>query len=497
MRIEVPASLKIEGAGLLDERDLAVRLEAQGVTDRVAAEDYGYADTIAMAEALLPGVHAPEPVPAAPVPSQAWREYLRGTAYAIPLALCAGCMMLFHFSLWGGDVDAETATAVALGTIGSFIATGGVVQALARNFHFHTGCGEPAMAAVSARRWLKAGVVGLVLSAACGVGLNAVFLWFHPGIMSTALLFHFALGTFWLAAGLLHVVERQWMVAVATLAGLALVPTLHHIVGMELLIAQLSSVAVAAGISLFGGLASLRRASNEERIYRGVPAKMLFLMGPYLAYGTLYYVFLFADRVLAWTASAQSSAAPLIFRGDYELPLDLALAGFVMIVGWVQLSMKRFFELLNANLPKFRGGNSEEFNSAMRSFYVRRAGWFLPCTIPAVLGLWVALRAVGALPGQPAETVALLALLATPPLVLALWNVSLLFSLSVPTAALPSAVCAAAANFAVGYLASRTISYEWAVLGYLLGAWVFATLSTMGVLARFRRLDYLYFAAGA
>jgi hypothetical protein len=115
----------------LDVCDVAVRLEAAGVTDAVARREYLQQTTWQLAEACLPwsrmfvASDPPERKPSAIL------EYLRGISFSFSLLVCCLAMAYFHFSLWGGDVSAKLAAAVGLGTVSSFLMTGGIVQAMA------------------------------------------------------------------------------------------------------------------------------------------------------------------------------------------------------------------------------------------------------------------------------------------------------------------------------------------------------------------------------
>src|SRR5438045_3981190 len=90
----------------LDARDLAVRLEMEGVTDGVAQSDYEYDDAWQMAHAVLPSLPAAERGKnTPPTPVVAWREYFKGAAFAVPIAISGLSMLLFRLSLWGGDLS--------------------------------------------------------------------------------------------------------------------------------------------------------------------------------------------------------------------------------------------------------------------------------------------------------------------------------------------------------------------------------------------------------
>ncbi|MBI4875506.1 MAG: hypothetical protein HY822_12805 [Acidobacteria bacterium] len=58
-------------------------------------------------------------------------------------------------------------------------------------------------------------------------------------------------------------------------------------------------------------------------------------------------------------------------------------------------------------------------------------------------------------------------------------------------------ILGAAVDMLAGYLLSRVLSYQFAVVGFALGAAAFACLSSFSVVKRFRALDYYYFASAA
>ena len=80
-------------------------------------------------------------------------------------------------------------------------------------------------------------------------------------------------------------------------------------------------------------------------------------------------------------------------------------------------------------------------------------------------------------------------------LVLGLWNVSLLFSLSLPEQVLPAISLGVLATLGSGYVMSRVGSYEAAIFGFTVGAAGFACLTTFSVLRALQRLDHRYFAS--
>src|SRR5262245_47073630 len=85
----------------LDVRDLATRLETEGVTDYLAATEFDFESTAIMADAWLPKVlnQRPETKPTAPS-GRSWRDYWTGISFALPLLCSCLSILLLDFSLW-------------------------------------------------------------------------------------------------------------------------------------------------------------------------------------------------------------------------------------------------------------------------------------------------------------------------------------------------------------------------------------------------------------
>jgi hypothetical protein len=503
MRRDIPACLKPEPGKPwrrpLDEQDVAVRLETDGITDGVAQADWGYASTWDVARDCYRRLDDVEEDPAAGSRRSAFAVHLHGMLFALPMALCCLAMVFLKFSLWGGDLPGDVAAAVAIGTVSSFIVTGGIVQAMARQGLFYSGTGELRMSEIVCRRWFGYGVLVLAGTALAALIHNQIFGTLPYPLDWTAAGFHAVLGLFWLGTGVLYMLERNLLVAASAVVGIAVVGLLHGVVGAGLVPSQLTGIFLAALFASGAANYLLRRRAGSDagRVHRRMPYRTFYLTAPYLAYGCLYYLFLFSDRLVAWSAHTQSASLPLIFRGDYELPLDIALFAFVLEVGWVHSSMHRFYEVLKSEQQACEIEQVRRFNRRMQRFYLLRLLAFLPMAVLMSAAVWCAAFFGGFLGGPVTHRVVVLALAGYPFLVIGLWNVSLLFALSLPKSVLPAIALATAGNAGLGYLLSRLLSYDWAVAGFTLGALIFGFISSATVLHRFGDLDYHYFASAA
>jgi hypothetical protein len=336
-----------------------------------------------------------------------------------------------------------------------------------------------------------------VLSGLAGTVASSYFGWLPAPLDAVALGFYFSLGLFWLATGILYMLGRNLAVAATTLIGLGVVALLYRAFRIDLLAAQLCGIFAAAGFAFAISLLFLNRNLNDknEVVRRQSAGHVLYFLWPYFAYGCLYYVFLFCDRVLAWTARTESALLPLQFRGDYESALDVALFAFILQVGWVQSAARGFYRDLQVAQNLFEIDQVRCFNQRLRVVYWKKALAFMPlATVSSVVVYKIAMIS-GFLAGPTAPRVAIWALLGYTFLVFGLWNVALLFSLSRPLLVLKSIVIACFTDIVSGYLFSRAGSYHHAIIGFTAAALIFAALSSYHLVRTFRRLDYYYFAS--
>ena len=481
----------------LDEFDLAVRLETEGVTDEVARSVHGFGSTLDMAEVCFPSLaRAAAAAPlAAPAPS-GWRAWLSGTFFALPMLLCALSTMTLGVSLWGGDLPADLASAVAIATVGSLVVTGGFVQAMSRRAMFYLGAADIPAAAAVARFWGTAGVGAILAVALTGLAANLIFAWMPGALAFHTAAFFVLLGMLWLGCGGLYLVNRASWIAAATVAGIAVVAALHLGLGWALHSAQLAGVSAAATLAVTGTVTWFR--SHRAEPVAGsflAPAREIYLAAPYFVYGSLYYLFLFADRLIAWTAQTNAAALPLRFRGDYETALDLAMAAFVLQMGWVHASLASFHHTVATVQRELAAGQYERFNASLREFYWWRVARIAAFGFASSGLVFFLVSRFDLLPFANMRPVLAIALAAFPVVVAGLWNTSLLFTLGQPRPVLASVACGALASLSFGYLLSRTGSYDAAVVGFLLGAFLFAALSCVAVLSAFRKLDAQYYAS--
>jgi hypothetical protein len=192
--------------------------------------------------------------------------------------------MWLGFSLWGGDLSNLDATAVGLGTVASFLLSGGPVQAMARRGLFFSTTQQDAQCAQAIWRWTRVGAVVVCSGAGAFLAASEYWNWLPPSVNLTAAAFSVGLGLFWLGAGALTTLGRGMHLFWIYLAGIGLVAILHYLLKWPLLAAQLTAI-LACGIFALLVVASILKTIS----LRGWPAVLeVYLLWPCITFGVLF-----------------------------------------------------------------------------------------------------------------------------------------------------------------------------------------------------------------
>ena len=500
-----------------DELEVAATLESLGWTDQQVVERFRLPDVFALAREIWPAVRARSVTSAhmrlraeslAKTLTAGAKNFLKGTIFAAPMIISILAMLTLRYSLWAYQyLTVEEATPIALATVLSFLATGGFTQAIARRGLMYVGQSEYGMAR---RMTFLLARAGAMVCALAGVGLLLAGMVFplFPIAMTASIVSHFLLlCAMWLSLTIFYMLRAEVLFTLLVGAGTWLVWALHETLRVPITTAQ----AIALGAtSAAGALLAVTLFAREERKKgsRGSPRMprmsiVAYTVAPYFAYGFLFFLFLYLDRLMAWSAHSTYMPYVVWFRGDYELGLDWAMMGLVLPLGMIEVAISRFSARLPALQKEYHGRQVRHFNTRQYRAYL--AGQAL-CGASAALGTLVPPILIGLagrlVPGAdactlgPVSTLVLrvasfgYALLAP-----CMLNCLVLFSLSVPGPALAGLVVAILVNGVVGFFLTRLEHYALAAYGLVAGAGVFLVFTTHACRQVFRRMDYHLYAA--
>lgn len=498
-----------------NEWEIAAILESFGWTDKRVEQELGLHDVFQLARILWPMTHRNIATAANSYRQQTsyvkrWisviKRFIRGTFFALPMLIGIASMLFFRFSLWSYEqASVKTATAIAIGTVLSFLTAGGFMQTISRRGFFYLLQGYYRMAGIISLRIVRA---SLFFSLAVSVALalfNVLFpiLPWHMFVITIS--FYMALNAIWMAVTSLYLLQQELVFSGLLILGIGFVYIGFHYFRLNILISQLLAI---VAISIIGALLVtyfFRRAvaRGERGINPSLPKTTVtvYSVAPYFLYGFLYYLLLFMDRLMAWTATGQSLLPLAIwFRGDYEVALDFALIMLVVPMGLMEVSVYRLIVEAIESQQQYTLSMAGELSNIIRRKYLRSLLLMLgvslisACTDYVVFRFVLAEYIVHSL-HEPIFTgytikVFLFALIGYTLLSIALMNAILMFSLSRPDGVIRPLLWSIALDALIGFLFSRWFGYPDAVFGLMAGALLFSTLTTINVFRILTNVDY-------
>ncbi len=506
----------------VDRWAVAATLESRGLRDIDAVERYGYADIFELADEVYTrcGERAGEPVltasddPAVSLTARL-RRFLRfygqGAFFAIPMVVQIASITVLGFGLWA-DVrfTVTQATAVSVATLMSMIVTGGFVQAIGRIGLFYREQGSHLLAEKVLRRLIAVGAIVTCAIGLTGFATNLVMGWFPLGLALVALAYYLLLGAYWLVLAVLYAMQRRLAIIASTTIGIAVIGILGALTPLPIYVAQWIGLTAAIGAAAVWGQRLLHRAaghvSGDLRLARLPRASIIaHAVAAYFVYGVLYYVFLFADRIIGWSADAATQPFVITFRTPYELGLDWALLALILTIAMLEYTINEFSATIIPVQERFDAEQIREHNGYFGRFYARQLAMLAALSVASGMIVFFGVIALQRIAGlgdldvfvsdDVTRAVFPWAAIGYSLLVWGLMNGVFFFSLSRPAYALRPLAAGLAVGVLVGLLASRTGPYWWSVYGLAVGAAVFAALTTRHALRVLRRLDYYYYSA--
>ncbi|MCL6452423.1 MAG: hypothetical protein K6T78_02215 [Alicyclobacillus sp.] len=497
-----------------DVYEVTALLESLGWTDARARQRYGAEDVFDLARRLYElerpaiDVRSGDYV----VPASAWRrfaeatrQFLRGIVFALPMVLSIVSMLTLHFSLWSYQfLPVNLATAIAIGTILSFLTVGGFMQAIARRAFFYIFQQYYKMAQRVTFHHIAAGIVTSLGVSGLLVGVNALFPVLPPGMLWVTLAFYVVLNAIWLSVTVMYVLKSELMFTGLLVAGIMVVWVAFVRLHLNIIVAQLAAMTCISVVGLLVVAYLFRRSPNrlEHGIQPHLPRVGISVYStlPYFVYGCLYFLLLFVDRVIAWSTNAPGVAYFIWFRGDYEVGLDFALVTLVLPLGLSEVLVSRWMNDALEAERHYASQQSEVMNRRFLRAYQRGIRWMAVVATGSALLVyfgvkWLLDHYLMRLPQSVSLTpnsnyVFAVGLAAYSILSLGLLNAVTMFSLSRPELVVRPLAIAVAANMGVGFLLSRWFGYADAVWGVFVGSVLFAILTSRNIRRVMRRFDY-------
>lgn len=511
----------IDSVGIPKDRwEIAAQLEVIGLRD-VDARRYGSRDLFDLASQIhdrfLGGayrfiIEGEDPEPRRLPGSRFVRHYLAGLAFALPMVLQAASMIIWGYGLWGAtEISLRIGTGIALGFIASYILSGGFTQAIVRRGLFYMYQREEILARWSVLRGWTLAVQTATALLVPALLLNLVFGILPWRIVLVAICYYAALTLLWLNWSILYVVRKTHVFLGITIIALAAVLVSAKAFGANALVANAIGLIIADAAGFAAGRFYLRRAVQRSEADAPINpprlAVLIYSTSRFFLYGLLYSTFLFADRIIAWTASLGREdfpPYPFWLSVRYELGMDLALIVVVISSGVIEYSIQRFSEELIPAEKRTMSASSRSFADEEARRFTRRS---IAVALTALASIGIAVAVAAALRSLPNDAFQQTLRAATTQRVfwcaafsyvfflVALHAILLLLTLSRVELAVRAVAISLAVNATVGFVCSRAFHYAAAVAGLAAGSIVLMLLSLHYARRVLRKLDYYYYAA--
>lgn len=494
-------------------------LEMNGWNDRRARTEFGFSDLFEMGEELFRQVQArisnrvmagPDPYPWYTWVRMSISYYLRGLMFAMPMVISVVAMLINRFSLWSyQDFSPELATGIFLGTMGSFLATGGFTQAVARRGLFYISQREYSLARRTSLWLIFAGLIFSVGVGAAFCLLNMVVPLFSWDLILFAMPYYLFLSILWLAITILYMLKEEIVFSAIIAGGIAVVWYIFRVRGGTIREAQMIGLSLSTLASLATALYLFWRMERRQDAGAGdapLPrwSQVARTLVPYFVFGLLYFGFLYLDRVVAWSVPSAFGVHPypIWFEGTYELGLDWAILTLVAPMGMLELYINVFVKRLEYWQSAMKGLDWKAFNRRFQRAYLVQV---ITMWILSALGGWLIwwvmgpnrsfglLQEVDFFANEVTGRVFVLGTISYVFVSTGLLNCLMLFSLNFPWPSVRSVGLALMTDLLVGFIASRIGHFSYAVWGLLCGSIVFALYSGFEVNRNMSRLDYVLY----
>jgi hypothetical protein len=349
-----------------------------------------------------------------------------------------------------------------------------------------------------------------------GVGIviflaNLVFPLYDTRLTLVSLTYYMLLSELWLYSSVAIVLSRPMAVLVITLAGVVPVYCVMEFTSLGIYVAHWSGMSFALLLIMFYTMIDFRRSAEKtipELKTGRLPKHSVraYLVAPYFVYGVFYFLNIFIDRFVSWSAPSPEPPPYMFwFRTSYELGMDWALISLVFTLALLEYVIHEFSHFQIPAQKAVKCLHVQDYVRFFRRFYRK---FLILVAFIAVIDILASyfgvlyfrqfneIKEVREFFSSPTTYFVFYAASVGYLLIaIGLYNSLFFFTLSRPAFVLRSIIPATAVNLLVALVASRCIHYEYGVLGLVAGGLTFAVLSTRYAQDFFRNLDYYYYAA--
>ena len=435
-----------------------------------------------------------------------------GILFTMPMISQIVAIIIFEYALWAWfRFNVAQATMIAMGTIASFIITGGFIQILGRLVSKYMG-EENYYLSWRAIKAVMYFAIPLVLIIAALTFLINIILPFYPQRMvSIGLTYFILISSMMLSSAVLYASGQKMVILVSILFGTLSVAFAMEVLDWGIYFSQWLGIGLTAGIQIvyvvIYYLYKIR--STRQQLYKqSLPTLEVSYYNTYryFIYGLCYFSFLFIDRILAWSAGPPPPPYIIWFNTAYELGMDWALLSFIFTIALLEFVIQLFSHRILPAQKKADVSDLKKFNLYFSNFYSLQLVFLLVIGVVSIILTYFGVDALKVFVDDYPEIrdffanpitlkVFWLGSIGYLFLVFGLLNSLFFFTMNRPEFVMYSMFAALLINALTGYVCSRIIGFEYAVIGLIAGSISFAVITGLIGKRFFKHLDYFYYSA--
>ncbi len=493
-----------------DHWEITAVIESLGYTDSRVKEEFGYENASLLGRYVYERLLA-EPQPETPLatvetclPACAtadvarrhgleevrvfFEKFLSTFVYALSWIV----IVFIEVSKSQSLLPAELASPLSLAVMFSLVAMGGFVQVIARRGLFYISLGEPALARRVSLLLLRLGLIVAILLATSGLLIGFYLDLFDDTYLVLASCYFLFLSLLWMLCAVVSIQPERWRIPAIFLTGgavYAVASLFDSVWAQGLAIGSTYTLAIIFAVCGFGSGSPESREALLPELWALVP-----LLLPYFIYGSLYFAFLFADRLTAGTALPSASSLSFGVDPDYKKAMDSALLALLTTISTVEYLNHRFISRLRTAASRTRLSDVTKLSTELQKTHLNYS--LITVLIFLLLSTlcYLLLKGRMGLEGRVLR-VWLAGSLGYMMLSLALLNAMILFSIGRPAVVCRCLVPALIINFFTGYLLSHVISVEYATVGVFAGSLFFLITTHICLMRSLKEAGYSCFTA--
>lgn len=440
------------------------------------------------------------------------KHYFLGLLFAVPMLIQVISVLVFDYGLWAWvKFNKLQATMVAIATIISFVVTGGYVQVLGYQLTYFKGMENYKSAYDMAFYLFKKGMIATFWIIGILIFSNLLLSFYPQLAILLASMYIIFLSALLLSSGILYAVELKLPIALSITFGTFWVFIAMQLLHLGIYLSHWTGMGLSITINLLSSYVyfqkKMKKMPGEYAIAKIPRPEIIFYHSyRYFIYGAVFFLFLFVDRILAWSNGFPRPPYIIWFNTPYELGMDWALIPLLTTMALLDYSVHRFSRELIPRQKMVIFENYREFNKYFKNFYKRQLIYIIIIGVLSIVGVYYLVMALKPLAEQYPNAAIFYASPITHKvfwlgsfgyivLCIGLLNSLFFFTLYRPAFAMNAMIVGIMGNIFVGFLCSRLISYEYGVVGLIFGASIFAILTSIWARKVFQNLDYYYFAA--